>query len=245
MSTDIEFRHTAVRIDLTAGTQAIKELLQQSGSTAEHYGSFSKYGHMVFVEVGCSNTFDQDNKIARRWYLAFFSNDVLSKVIPCAVGAESEMIRLRGRSVKAETYIRHYRNLLANAVPADIACGFTAPSMAFDLKPELHQPPLGERWEKEQLEKHPFTAFLRDRGLLKVVPEGQEFGRPVPAHERLTVSGFAPDPNNTHIEKYRLWLAAMTWLTDLGHGGALHDSSFKLQGPVSRSWMDELLGGDK
>lgn len=241
MSSEIEFRHTAVRIDLTAGAQAIKELLSEGGVHAEYQRSYNAYSHMVFVEAGSSNTFDQDNKIARHWVMAFFSTDVLRTVIPCAVGAEGEMIKLRGRSVKAESYIRHYRNLLTDAVPADLATGFTAPSMTFDLKPELHQPPLGERWGKERLEKNPFTGYLRDKGLLKLVPEGEEYGRPVPAHEQLTVSGFAPDPKNTHIEKYRLWMAAMTWLTELGNGGALYSSDFRLSGPVSRSWMDELL----
>lgn len=238
MAAEIEYRHVAVKVDMTRGVEAMKRLMPNFNDGNAYY-SLGVVGYLTFVEHGSNNTFDHDGKKARSWDLPYIGGSVVEQVIGASVYAETGMTWLRGRSIQAESYIRHYRKVLEEAFSSEDA---SPPCLRFRLAARYLNPTEDQKWDKARLERHPFTAYLQARGLLVEVPEALEYGQPVPAHYALTVQQDKGRGESAMDE----WNAAMTWLMQLGKGGYYpddvdfrfdrHGSSLALKG-----WLDHLV----
>lgn len=210
MSSTIEYRHVAVKVDLANGLEAMKRL--DPGMNNDLLFAFSQFGYLMFVEEGCSNTFDHDGRKARNWDLRQIGSSVMEQVIQGSVYAEAGLTKLRGRDVQAEAYIKHYRKELKEAISSDDA---SPPFLTFRLAQKFLNPTEAQKHYPERIERHPFTAYLRARDLLRVMPESIEYGQTVPAYYALRVQQCQGRGGAAMDE----WNAAMTWLMLLGQGG--------------------------
>lgn len=238
MAAEIEYRHVAVKVEMSRGVEAMKRLAPSITDDKMHY-SAGGVGYLMFVEHGSNNTIGHDGKKARSWDLPHIGTSVIEQVIRASVYAETGGTWLRGRSVQAESYIRHYRNELKAAISSDEA---SPPCLVFRLAPHYLNPTEDQKWSKDSLVRHPFTEYLVERGLLVEVAESMEWGQPVPAHYRLTVQQCVVRGTSEMDE----WNAAMTWLMQLGKGGyypATLDYRFcrKESSLALKGWLDHLV----
>ena len=109
MSTEIEFRHVAIRLE-RAGLEAIKNIARHI-DWKFHYRLNDDH-YMVFVEHGSNNTIDMRGRVARHWslYAAGTAGDCMNVPIEYASGVHGGCTRFaKGRGTLPETYIAYYR----------------------------------------------------------------------------------------------------------------------------------------
>ncbi|OGU24358.1 MAG: hypothetical protein A2580_09190 [Hydrogenophilales bacterium RIFOXYD1_FULL_62_11] len=237
MSTEIEYRHFAVKLDGHKAFQALRTLVP-----AVQEDDFLKYrwaegGYLVFVEHGSNNDFDHAGRRARHWSMQFGGSrsDVMRQVIVASCYAESEMTRLRGRSVKAESYISAYRKLLDGAV--DIG-DVDAPRLTAMLDERYTPDPGDQNHDRRAMAEHTLTPYLLEKGLLSLIQGEVAYGRVRPDYYQLKL---AQDRDGADGQSE--YLAGLAWLFELGHGGMGLDGKdrhWRLD-TVSGFWCDQTV----
>ena len=201
MSSTIEYRHAALVLNRAIGFAAMQNLMPAVVIDEWTNMRFGEPTPLVFVESGSSRDFDASGRHARSWSLDHFGFNALEYAIRASVFAESENIRLRGKCVQAETYIKHYRNAIKSGVP--ITRDQTLPTLVFKLDERLFKATEDDMYLHERVAKDPFTQYMRDAGYLNEITERGSFGMPDTTYMQLMVPGGEEE----------VWMAAMTWLT--------------------------------
>lgn len=201
MSSTIEYRHAAVVLDRAAGLTHMQQLLPTLEIDEWTRMRNGEPVPLVFVESGCSNTVEASGRLARSWKLDHFGPDALMYAIRASEFVERENTKLRGKSVQAETYIRHYRNAIKNAMPVEP--DQMLPSLVFKLDDRLFKATEHDKFMHERVARDPFTQYLRDAGYLSEVTERGMSGMADKTFMQLLAPG----------DQGPVWMAVMTWLT--------------------------------
>lgn len=178
MSYEIEYNHQAILVDMEAGFAAQQKLAPgRVGVDPNEAWYYQGKSHLVLVEEGSSNCYDEKGNRARSWRLGPRGRDVLIQVIKVSDAAEREMVRLKGRCLSAEAYIKHYRKLLNDAAPLDASL---VPTLEFVLDAEYEEPAgdASASWRRRAMMEDPFTSWLMENGQLGM-RELREFGSAV------------------------------------------------------------------
>lgn len=162
MSTHIEFRHLAIRI---AGAVAVKAVAKLDDDKWSQRGTYGDDVYLTIVESGSNNTIDQNGRIARNVGFGYsgIKHHVIGGVAKVAAGSvHGGCTRFaNSRDLLPESYIRHYRKVLDNAVDVESVIDFL-PNIGF----------CDDRLAKTELAHHPLWKQLKEDG--HAVP-GQNF----------------------------------------------------------------------
>lgn len=163
MSHEIVYRLAPIRVDLQRALTAMRTF--DPGMVVDDWQGFRHEGNgwLGFVEAGASNCTDLTGRLDRSWVLSYTTANAMDRVIQMARYAERELVKVRGKSISAENFIKLHRKAFAEA--PELGTVANAHDLFFRIEPEVLVAKTGSQ-RKPAADDHPFTPWVLRSGLL-------------------------------------------------------------------------------